>query len=203
MPEVSAGSSARIFQPPKAVLISSRLAPGGRGPCRPGLKASSKSVASGAAAAVTQSAIACRPGPGRWWKQGTALVVDADGVPAPIGEINRVGAGAAPKVDRPSRWCGPLHGFAVQKSPELLSCFPASSLPRAKPDRIRHRVKTAHRLSPVVLVVTGRPWPASRCLVVTWPAGRARLSGRAVRSGRVLPSARRSGHRRCGQHRKR
>ena len=80
-----------------------------------------------------------------------------------------MGAGAAAKVDRPSRWCGPLHGFAVQKSPELLGCFPAGALPRPEPDRIRHRVKTAHRLSPAVLVVTGRPGPVLDAGVVLLP----------------------------------
>ena len=129
MPEVSAGSSARIFQPPKAVSISSRLAPGGRGPRRAWWKASIKSVASGAAAAVTQSAIACRPGPGRWWKQPTSRKKSAG---APMS---------------PAR--------SAVTSPE--------------PDRIRHRVKTAHRLSPVVLVVTGRPGPVLDAGVVLLP----------------------------------
>jgi hypothetical protein len=60
MPEVSAGSSARIAQPSKIVSISSRLAPGGSGLCLPGAKASCKSVAPGAAVVVTAAAGAWR-----------------------------------------------------------------------------------------------------------------------------------------------
>jgi hypothetical protein len=60
MPEALAASPARIFQPEKAVSACSRLAPAGSGPRRAALKASSRSVAPGAAAAVT--AIAWRAG---------------------------------------------------------------------------------------------------------------------------------------------
>ena len=116
---------------------------------------------------------------------GTPQVVDPDRAPAPAGEVNCVGAGAAPKVDRPSRRCGPLawpHGPAVSPN-----CSAGSRPARPTAGTRPHTPPCKNRSSSVSCGVGGDRPPVTGVSLpgCHWPAGQALpvWASRAKRSG--------------------